>query len=402
MRELFLVRAVAIGDIEVVEVCRIVDAVDKAIGFLRHVDEMHGPFARRHRRRASRRQVDAVELRRALHTGFEIQRASAFGPAQLRRDQVDAVGGEFRRRPAGCRREPDLRMRFFRHRAQECEGLAVGRPPRRRVAGGVVRNLRQRSAGGIDHPDVRVVAVVEGLAGAVGDEGDLPAVGRPLWIGVVPVVARRQLRRAARLDVDHPQVRALVIEPAGVVELVVRVQVVAHIARRLCRVARTAAADRDQLRAVGRPLKAGDAVQEVRHAVRLASRQRQQPHLGARIVVAGRRPRRQKRDRPAVGTPARAVRGSHGVGQRDGLVRSVGRNRIDRAPPAVLLLVDARDHERDRRSVGRKMRIAERFERVVILGRGAPRLRVHRGGQSKSNRQKCTRYGHGFHDGSWT
>ena len=56
---------------------------------------------------------------------------------------------------------------------------------------GVIGDLRQRAAVGVDHPDVGVVAHVELLAGAVGHERDRAAVGRPLRIGVVPVVAGR-------------------------------------------------------------------------------------------------------------------------------------------------------------------------------------------------------------------
>src|ERR1700730_14569806 len=79
--------------------------------------------------------------------------------------------------------------------------------------------------------------------------------------------------------------RALVVEPAAVVELVAQMLVVAHVARRLRRVARPGAPDADQARPVGRPLKARDAVQQRRDAPRLAPAERQQPYLRAGRTV---------------------------------------------------------------------------------------------------------------------
>ena len=151
--------------------------------------------------------------------------------------------------------------------------------------------------------------------------------------------------------------------------------VVPHVARRLRRVARPAARDDDELRAVGGPLKAGDAVGGARQPPRLAAAERQQPHLRARVVVARRGTRREERNRAAVGAPARARRRAHRIGERLRLARSVSRRRIDRAAAAILFLIDRRHHVRDRRSVRRDARIAERLEHEVVLGRDAARLR---------------------------
>ena len=199
VRQLLFVAAVEIGDVEIVEVRRIVDAIGEAIGPLVDVDEVHGAIAGRDRRRLPRREIDAEQLARALVAGLEVQRLAALGPAQSAGNQIDAVGGEAstpRRRDCGA--SQIFGMRLLRHRAEERDRLAVRRPARRVVAAGVIGNLRQRAAVGVDHPHVGVVSHVERLAGAVGHERDLAAVGRPLRIGVVPVVAGGELRRAAR------------------------------------------------------------------------------------------------------------------------------------------------------------------------------------------------------------
>src|SRR5713226_2996554 len=100
--------------------------------------------------------------------------------------------------------------------------------------------------------------------------------------------------------------RALVIEPAGIVEFVVGVLIVADVARGLRRVARTAAAHTHQARAIRRPHKAADAVLETGHTPRLTAGQRKEPHLTARDITGGLtwgRARREKRDGLSIGAP---------------------------------------------------------------------------------------------------
>ena len=273
-------------------------------------------------------------------------------------------------------------MRVFRHRADERDRLAVGRPARRVVAGRVIGDLRQRAAVRVDHPDVGVVALVERLAGAIRHERDLPAVRRPLRIAVVPVVAGGELRRAADRDVDHPEMRALVVEPAAVVELVVGVLVVAHVARRLRRVARPAAADDDEPASPS-----GDHWKLVTPFSRLVTRRGSPPpsgssHTCVRGVSAAASPGAGRADRNAIALPSGLQRGLFddcgAVVSATGFARAVRRHRPDRAAPAVLLLIDGRDDERDRRAVGREARIAQRLEREVVLGRHAARLRSDR------------------------
>jgi hypothetical protein len=169
------------------------------------------------------------------------------------------------------------------NRAGESDPLAVGRITRTRILFIVIRDACESArAVGVDSPYVRVAALVEGFARAVGDEGDLSAVGRPLRVCVVPIVAGSDLPRRAALNVNDEDVAALVVEPARVVELVGRVLVVAHVGRRRARVALSRAAQDREARPVRRPLNVRRAVLQVRHAARLAAVERKHIDLRAR------------------------------------------------------------------------------------------------------------------------
>ena len=173
----------------------------------------------------------------------------------------------------------------------------------------------------------------------------------------------------------------------------------AHVARRLRRVARSAAPDDDQLASVGRPLKTGHAVQQVRDPARLAAAEREQPDLRARRIaggIAGHGPGGQKRDRLAVRPPPRAVGRLWRGRQRRRLVRAVGGHRPDGGSAPVLFLIDRRHDVGDRGAVGREVRIAERLEGEVVLGRHPARLR-HRGCAEREQRKREAQIDAFFH-----
>src|SRR5580698_8812351 len=94
----------------------------------------------------------------------------------------------------------------------------------------MIRDFGQRSTLGGDGPYVGIAVFVVFLAGAIRHEGDALAIGRPLRVAVVPVLAVGNLLGVAALDVDHPEMTPLIVEPAGVVEIVGNVLVVAHVA----------------------------------------------------------------------------------------------------------------------------------------------------------------------------
>src|SRR3954470_5260816 len=102
MRQLLFVAAVEIGDVEIVEMRRIVDGVGELAvppwpeprRGLVDVDEMHGAIAGRHRRRLAGGEIDAEQLARALVAGLEVQRLTPFRPAKAAGNQIDAVCGE--------------------------------------------------------------------------------------------------------------------------------------------------------------------------------------------------------------------------------------------------------------------------------------------------------------------
>ena len=103
-----------IGDVEIVEMRRIVHEIRRdASSLLVDVDGAHRALAGRDLRGALRGEIDAEQVARPLDAGLEVQRPAAFRPAQCRRNQIEAVGRQPRRRRRCRRCQPDLRMRAF-------------------------------------------------------------------------------------------------------------------------------------------------------------------------------------------------------------------------------------------------------------------------------------------------
>src|SRR5215831_2442152 len=107
---------------------------------------------------------------------------------------------------------------------------------------------------GVHYPHIGVAVLVILLTRAIRNKGDALAVGRPLRIAVVPVVALRDLFRFARLDINNPKMCAAIVEPAGVVEFVRGVFVMADVTAVFgitgARITGTNAADDDQTSSV--------------------------------------------------------------------------------------------------------------------------------------------------------
>src|SRR5215471_8463713 len=162
--------------------------------------------------------------------GFEIERSASFSPFDPGRNQIQIVSCELGRRSSRGRGKPDLRMLALVNRADERDALTVRRPSRRVVSFVMVGNLDQRSARRRDYPHIGVAAFVKGFASPVGYERYSAAIRRPLRVRVVPVLTRGYLLFSACIDVDDPQVAAAIVEPAGVVEFVRQVRVVANVA----------------------------------------------------------------------------------------------------------------------------------------------------------------------------
>ena len=129
-----------------------------------------------------RAEINAENLFGAFEAGFEADFARAGAPVQLGGNQIEIICNQMRGGAASGGRDVEFRELAAHGLAGEQDLLAVGRPARRVVVEGVVGDLRQRAAVGGDYPDVAIVAVVVFLAGAVGNERDAGAVGRPLRI----------------------------------------------------------------------------------------------------------------------------------------------------------------------------------------------------------------------------
>src|SRR6266699_1838701 len=145
-------------------------------------------------------------------------------------------------------------------RAEERNGLSVGRPSWRTVGFLGLRDLYERSSGRIDDPNVLVTPLVEFLPRAIGNKSNLLAVRRPLRVRIVPIVARRELLRGAGRNVNDPQMQSLVVEPSRVVELIVGMFVMPNIAWGFCCVTRSTWADAHKPGAVRRPCETVHAV----------------------------------------------------------------------------------------------------------------------------------------------
>src|ERR1700730_10508703 len=135
--------------------------------------------------------------------------------------------------------------------------LAVRRPARTFVLKVMIGDPGERSARSRNHPDVGIVAVVVLLSRSIGYECDSRAVRAPLRIGIIPVLSIRDLPCFPSRNAHHPQMLALVVIPSGVVELVLDMRIVPHIAgpiRRRNTVGGAGSADDRDSSSIGRPL----------------------------------------------------------------------------------------------------------------------------------------------------
>ena len=235
----------------------------------------------------------------------------------------------------------------------------------------MIGNFDERAAAGRNHPDVFVVAVIVFPAGAVGDEGDACGIGRPLRVAIVPVVAGGELLVDAGAGIGDPEVRPFIVEPAGVVEFVRDVSVVANVALAIFDVvAGSAAAHEDESFAVGRPLEGADPVLEVRQDLRFAAIGSEDADLRVgwfsfRGLSAAARKKRESR---SIGTPTRRI----GIGAFRGETAWSGLpvdidHPYGRGAP-VLFLIDSGDDVGDLFAIGRNMRVADIFKSEVIFG----------------------------------
>ena len=223
-------------------------------------------------------------------------------------------------------------------------------------------------------------------------------IGRPLRIGIVPVVAGGDLLGVAGGGVHHPEMAALVVVPAGVVELVRDVRVVAHVAlagggRHV--VAGPGAAHHYQPLSVGRPLKRARAVLEVSERQGFAAIHGKNADLralrlacwgiGAGGVAAG-----DKRQALAVGTPTGRSRIESLCGEAARRGVAIDRDHPNGVVAPVAALVDGGENVGRLLAVGRDVRVRDGFEREVIFGSDSTLGRA--GGQS-GNRKHETKEG---------
>ena len=257
---------------------------------------------------------------------------------------------------------------------EEGDERAVGRPGGEGALSVRAGDLDRFAAAGRDHEEVgdelRVPVVL-----ARRDEGDPLAVRRPRR-GHALEVAFGQLNGLGRaVRADHVDLLPAVAGPALVVELeeeaseAVRgpLALVLLVVERIGRPRHEREAG-----AVGRPGRFAHALLQVREPPRLAAAEREDVEL--RAVPGAVRDEGQLRPvrRPAGRSVPLLSRG-----QPSRRRRTVGSSEVDRAPVVVLLLVDPRDHERDRPSVRRDARISRPGE-LVNVRRNHVRHRIRR------------------------
>ncbi len=296
-----------------------------------------------------RRTVRADARHVALARVFQ-QEPDALAVRRIARAAHVAIerGGEHAWRAPGRRHDREMRRRvpqqvgFGVHHVRDL--LAVGTPGRLLVGTRIGGHLAQAAAArGVvrrDDPDV-VVAVGVGLGRAVGDEGDPLAVGAPGRIAFV-VVPCGDLAHGAARQREHVEVCAQRVEVTGAVLLELQPRDDLG-SRTLAGPRRTQrVADREhESSAVGRPLVGVHSLGHARERPGFAATTVECPHL--RLGLAARvgggtrapRPRRQERQIPAVGAPARVTRRIARGGERKGRAARVER----RHPQARLVLV---------------------------------------------------------------
>src|SRR6266436_7916646 len=121
----------------------------------------------------------------------------------------------------------------------------------------MIGNFREGPACRRNHPHVGIVVVVVGLSCTIGDERDACPIGRPLRIGVVPILPLRDLLGLSTRHAYNPQMSPLVIKPSGVVEFVLDMRVMPDIALAIGgghAIHRSGGADYHDARSLRRPL----------------------------------------------------------------------------------------------------------------------------------------------------
>src|SRR5438128_5424557 len=163
------------------------------------------------------------------------------------------------------------------HFARERDPFSIRRPARLIVRFVVIGNLREfAGAVSVNDPNVGVAVLFVLFAGAIGNKSDSLAVGRPLRIAVVPIIAFGNLFAFAALHIDNPQARAPVIKPTSVVELIRRVLVMTNVAAIfwISRptvtpiIGRPNTTDDDHSRSIRRPANQAHAILEIGDSLR--------------------------------------------------------------------------------------------------------------------------------------
>ena len=256
------------------------------------------------------------------------------------------------------------------------------------------RELTHRPTADVDEVDVAAPGEVR-VRVAVRDEGDLPAVRRPLRIGVVVVAAGQELGGAA-LGVDQPDAREPLVDEARAVELVAQRVDESRVGRgAILRLAlglsfglrRVGGADDRQPAAVRRPVETLDVLRQLGQLARLAARgEGKDPDLRATLLRRLRLARlrataaglehgtavTQECDPRAVRRPSRSRVAPAADGQLPRRSAAVGRSQPQRAAIAVLAGSDALDAEDDEAAVRRQVEVGGNAKVVEILGaRGA-------------------------------
>src|SRR5438034_9421862 len=94
----------------------------------------------------------------------------------------------------------------------------------------MIGNLNELATFRTNHPNISVSILVVLFSSAIRNECEACSIGRPLRIAVIPIVAFGDLFAFARPRVNDPKMRAAIIEPTRVVELVRGVLIVTDIA----------------------------------------------------------------------------------------------------------------------------------------------------------------------------
>src|SRR5580704_7667637 len=249
------------------------------------------------------------------------------------------------------------------------------------------------------------MAVVISLSGAVGNKRDVCAIRRPLWIRIVPILPLRDLLCLSSRHARDPQVSAPVVKPPRVIEFVLDMRVMPHIALaiRSCDIIHwSRSADNNNPRSLWRPLVTLHTVLQSCKRNRLApAGHGQQKNLRFRSF-AGRKirsSRRKKCQRLPIRTPSRRVGAKPFGAKSPRRRRTVGRHYPNGRLPPVFLLVDHRQNKSDHSAIRRNMRIANKFERKIVFWSDSPlglrARRVRAKIKQTTNNEQRPKFSHG-------